>query len=178
MEATEIWKPIAGYEGLYEVSNMGRIKSMRRLVSNGYGFREVEEKILKNCPASHGYYSIRLCNGKLTKGYTIHSIVARAFLNHSSFGHDIVVDHINGIKTDNRVENLRLVTHRFNLSYGFRLNQSKISSKYVGVFWGNFAKKWISRIEIDGNRKTLGYFDNELDAANAYTSALNEYLKR
>jgi TATA-box binding protein (TBP) (component of TFIID and TFIIIB) len=79
-----------------------------------------------------------------------------------------VVDHINDFKTDNRAENLQLVSQRFN-SYK---TQGKYSSKFKGVYFNKPSKKWIAAIYKNGKNNYLGCFEDEKDASEAYQSAL------
>jgi len=78
----------------------------------------------------------------------------------------LVTDHINGNGLDNRRENLRHVTQSQNC-----LNRHTKISKYPGVTWSKFNKKWYARITVDNNRLHLGYFVNEADAYRAYCDA-------
>ena len=171
-EELEIWKDIPGYEGLYQVSNLGRVKSLPKEWVSGKGtILKHEGKILKSSTVS-GYMLVKLfVNGK-TKGYTIHQLVAMAFLNHIPNGHELVVDHINDNKLDNRVENLQIVTNRFNCYK----TQGKYSSKFKGVHWNKQINKWRSQITINGRIKHLGYFKDELEASKTYQKALKELL--
>ena len=149
---TEIWKDIKDYEGLYKVSNLGRVKSLK------FG----KERILSAATNATGYSLVALCNGK-TKAITVHQLVAMAFLNHKPCGHKIVVDHINTIKTDNRLENLQVITHRQNCT-----KDKKGTSKYTGVHWCKPRNKWRAEIRINGKTKYLGSFKSELEASEAY----------
>jgi hypothetical protein len=163
----EIFKDIVGYEGLYQVSNMGNVKSLPREVF-GRGYYMTKEKTLKPGVDTGGYFNVRLCkNGKLST-YTIHQLVAMTFLGHLRCGYDFVIDHINRDKLDNRVENLRVVTNRENCSNRKRT----YTSKYVGVSWDKSRKKWASRMQIDNIYKNLGYFEKEYDAHVAYQNKL------
>ena len=101
----EIWKPIKDYEGLYEVSNLGRVKSL-----NYRGTRK--ERILKNTERSNGYLAIGLIKNGKTKMFRVHRLVAEAFIPNPE--NKPCVDHINTIRDDNRVENLRWVTYKEN----------------------------------------------------------------
>ena len=110
----EIWKPVVGWEGFYEVSSIGRVKSVDRFVKRGDKKMHVKELVLKNTLDSKGYYMVALCDkerGSMQKA-RVHRLVAEAFIkNPYDKPH---IDHINTIKTDNRVQNLRWVTYKEN----------------------------------------------------------------
>lgn len=105
----EIWKYIPGNEGKFEASNLGNIKGLERYVKNGVGYRVVREKILSKHSNPNGYHYTSL-GGK--KQRLVHILVAMAFIPNPD--NKKTVNHINGIKTDNRVENLEWVTYREN----------------------------------------------------------------
>jgi hypothetical protein len=153
----EIFKDIVGYEGLYQVSNMGRIKSI--IYAN--------EVILKS-HENKGYLQVSLTKNKKRKPQRVHQLIAMTFLNHTPCGHDLVVDHIDSNKTNNKLDNLQIVTNRFN-SYK---TQGKYSSKYKGVSWNKRTGNWRSRIMINGKDICLGYFKKEYDAYIAYQNKL------
>jgi len=158
---TEIWKDIKDYEGLYQISNLGRVKS---LYFNN-------ERILKVQQKTNGYFIVSLCKDAINKTKKVHQLVAIAFLGHIPCGNNLVVDHINRIKTDNHLENLQVITHRENLS-----KDKKGTSKYTGVSWCKRNKKWFCSIRINKIQKQLGYFKIELEAHQAYQLALKELL--
>jgi hypothetical protein len=165
METEEVWKDVRGYEGLYQVSNLGRVKSLVRK-------NNLTERILKTSTGS-GYHACTLTKKGVQTMTNIHSLVSLAFLKQPLVvGRKLVIDHINGNKLDNRAINLRIVTNRFNCSEGVRVNSEKYSSKYAGVSRCKNEKSWQSFIRIDGEKKYLGSFINELDAAAAYQKAL------
>lgn len=97
----EIWKPIIGYEGLYEVSSLGNIK---RIV----GTRCKKEHIITPRPASNGYLRVNLSKGNKVKDFSIHRLVATAFIENVSGKAE--VNHIDGDKTNNCIDNLEWVT--------------------------------------------------------------------
>ena len=104
----EIWKDIKGYEGLYQVSNLGRVKSLERYDSYN---KKVDEKILKT-KENLGYIYVNLHKNGIQKGYKVHRLVAEAFIPNPD--NKPCIDHINTIVTDNRVENLRWCTYSEN----------------------------------------------------------------
>jgi hypothetical protein len=101
----EIWKPIKDYEGLYEVSNLGRVKSLN------YN-RTKKEGMLKLFEDKDGYLMVNLSKDKITYQFKIHRLVAETFIPNPE--NKPCVDHINTIKNDNRVENLRWVSCKEN----------------------------------------------------------------
>jgi hypothetical protein len=109
----EIWKDIAGHEGRYKVSNKGNVMSMRYA-------KKYESRILKPYLTADGHYRVNL--GKW-KRYKIHRLVAMAFIENSD--NLPVINHINGIKTDNRVENLEWCTQRHNAMHSLCVLKNK-----------------------------------------------------
>lgn len=154
----EIWKDIPGFEGYYKASDLGNIKSL------------FFNKKLKLTKALNGYLCVNLSLKGKKKVYHVHQLVAMAFLNHKPCGHKLVVDHINHNKTDNRIQNLQILTHRQNVSKRLK----KYTSKYVGVSYDSTNKKWMSIIRINKKRKNLGRFKNEIDAHLAYQKELKK----
>lgn len=171
METKEIWKDVKGYEGLYQVSNLGRVKSLKRVVYKRNGTNQtLKEKILKNNYNGKGYYHVMLYKNTNKKTLKIHKLVAMAFLGHKPCGHNEVVDHIDNNQANNRLDNLQLTTVRHNASKDKKCG----TSKYVGVCWDKSAKKWKSQILYNGKNKFLGNFNDEIKASEAYQNALKE----
>ena len=164
----EIFKDITSYEGLYQISNFGNVKSLERKEFASYRDRLVKERILKPGLDSRGYLIVVLCK-EGRKTHRIHILEAIAFLNHTVCGYNVVVDHIDFNRTNNHLTNLRLISNRENT------NQTHInsSSKYTGVCWNKSAKKWRSRIRINKKQIHLGYFTDELKAYEAYKKAVS-----
>jgi hypothetical protein len=157
----EIWEDIPSYEGYYQVSSLGRVKSL----SNN---KSKKEKILKPKTNTNKYLSVILSKKNVKKHTSVHQLVAMAFLGHKPKGMELVVNHKNFIRHDNRLENLEIVTARENSN----LKHIKSSSKYIGVGWNNRDKKWASYFTIKKKTINLGYFENELDASKMYQIAL------
>ena len=117
----EVWKPIKGYEGLYEISNLGRVKSLN-YKGSGKG------KILKNIEHSNGYLIVGLAKNGKRKQFYVHKLVAEAFIPNPENKPE--VDHINTIRDDNKVENLCWVTKKENMNNP--LTKETMSKSHMG----------------------------------------------
>lgn len=131
----ELWRPILGYEDFYAVSNLGRIKSIERIVANSSkSSRIVKERILKSRPnCKNGYLEVNLSKDNKTATKRIHCLVANAFIpNPNGYKY---VNHINEDKTDNRVENLEWCTVEYNNTFGTRIARQILArSKKVNQY--------------------------------------------
>ena len=159
----EQWKDITGYEEIYQVSNQGRVKSLK------WG----KERILKMCLDGCGYCIVCLCKNSIKTTAKIHKLVAIAFLGHIRCGYKLVVNHKDFNKLNNCVDNLEIVTQRENTNK----KHLKSSSDFVGVSWDKDRNRWASKITIEGKTKYLGRFTDEVEASKAYQSALNNLNK-
>lgn len=115
----EIWKDIKGFEGLYQASNLGRIKSLERIDALG---RRVKERILKPSISHRGYFIVVLCKNSKLKAYRVHRLVWSAF--NGQIPENMQVNHINEVKADNRLSNLNLMTAKENINYGTGIERS------------------------------------------------------
>jgi len=155
----EIYIPIQGFPD-YVISNLGNVKNLKK------------GKVLKQSFVNTtGYYQVRLCNPNGITFKTVHRLIALHFIPNPEALPQ--VDHINRIKTDNRIENLRWVSNQEN-SFNTNKTRRVTSSTYKGVCWYKKYKKWMAQIGINGKQKTLGYFDDEIDAARAYNEKAAE----
>jgi hypothetical protein len=140
----EIWKDIKGYEGIYQISNLGRVKSLPRWVRNRSGKYITKEKILAPIKTRKGYLNVHL----QSKGYSVHRLVAKAFIpNPLNLPQ---VNHKDENKENNSVNNLEWCTNKYNASYGTRPERiSKKSSKKVNQYSleNTFIKDYSSEIE-------------------------------
>lgn len=108
----EIWLPVVGYEDRYHVSSLGRLLSLKFKRGSRPGF------ILSNMGRS-GYLYVPLCDGSAKKTKLLHRLVASAFLGPCPVG--LQVNHKNGVKSDNRIENLEYVTRSENLRHAWKM---------------------------------------------------------
>ena len=139
MEEKEIWKDIKGYEDYYQVSNLGRIKSLPRLVWNGKKMFMLQERIKKHNIDKQGYHLIILHREGKIKSFLIHRIVFEAFNGEIPDG--MQINHLDECKDNNALSNLNLMTPKENANWGTRnervstthLNR-KDESKPIKVF--------------------------------------------
>ena len=119
-DTEEIWKPIPGYEGLYEVSNKGRVKSLERdiICKNGVK-RHYKERIMNGSLDTRGYLQVSLGNNKGERKFLwVHQIVATTFIPNPE--NKPQVNHKDEVKTNNCVDNLEWMTAKENSNYGTR----------------------------------------------------------
>lgn len=155
----EIWKDIKDYEGLYQVSNLGRVMSLK--------YNHGDNKCILNGGKSRGYLTVLLYKGDRRK-YLVHRLVAEAFLpNPDGLP---CVNHKNEDKTDNRVENLEWCTYQYNNTYGNVLQKRSIKqindtkkSKHVYQYTidGEFLREWPSCMEI---KRQTGFENTNISA--------------
>lgn len=180
----EIWKDIPGFEGLYQASTLGRIKSLDRVVFSkrcADNKMNMKSRIMSGSQDSHGYlFNILSKNGKQFFDKT-HRWILLTFIGKSK----LHADHINGVRDDNRLSNLRYCTRRMNNIYSSKRRSDKstsiYNSKYTGVFKSistNGAISFRACIVINWKRTYLGTFKSEIKAHRVYQAALKkiEYI--
>lgn len=110
---TEIWKDIKDYEGLYQVSNLGRVKSLDHYVKHPKGsLRLIKERILKPFLQKTGYLIVTLSKNNIKTSYNVHRLVAEAFVYNPY--NKMCINHLNKNRTDNRADNLEWCTYKEN----------------------------------------------------------------
>ena len=170
----EIWRDVIGYEGQYQVSNEGRVRSLDRTVLTKNGQRFYKGKIFEGGFNGRGYRQATLQKNGKRETFYVHQLVAIYFLGHIPNGSQLVVDHVDGDKANNSVENLQIVTQRQNTSICHRNYRNSLSSKFVGVYYHKQTNKWRASIYFNSKRISLGYYSIEKDASDAYQKALIE----
>lgn len=167
----EIWKDIPDYEGLYQVSSLGRVKSIERkspMPRNGKNQTRRRREIILKQPIRSTYLCVGLFKNGKQRIFSTHQLVAMAFLGHVPNGYTLVVNHKNFIRTDNRLSNIEVVTVRENNNH----KHLKSTSIYTGVSWNKKINKWASTIHFDKKSRNIGFFENEYDAHIAYQNKL------
>ena len=160
----EIWKDIDNYNGCYQVSNLGKVMSLKCR----------KKKILKQKTDKFGYSVISLRGNGKQKSLRVHRLVAFAFLENKNSLYCNFVDHIDGNKLNNDVNNLRFVSNQFNCSFCFRKDRNTKSSIYPGVTYNKRKKKWVASLTVNKKRVLYKNFSTEIEAFNAYNNKISE----
>jgi hypothetical protein len=160
----EIFKPIPGYEGRYEVSNIGRVKSCERIspTSRGNSTKVVKSRMLKLHQDKKGYMRVSLLKYGKYDQWLVHRLVLLTFVGSS----ELQVDHINAVRWDNRLENLEYVTGRENQTRRYKRHKNLP----VGVSF--IKRKFQARITVNKTLYVLGSYHSEKEASEVYKNAL------
>ena len=129
----EEYRDIKGWEGLYQVSNLGNVKSLERTIRNGRGYYKIPERILKAGTNKQGYLQVHLYREGKRKSCRIHRLVADAFLENPNNLPE--VNHKDEDKENNKAENLEWCSHSYNSSYNDRAKKigKKISKPVYSI---------------------------------------------
>lgn len=144
----EIWKDILGYEGLYQISSLGRVKSLERLKENHTKIQVVPEKIKSLRKIKQGYLLVDLYKNNIQTTFRVHRLVADNFL--INYENKETVNHINGDKADNRVSNLEWATPKEQNEHFYKNNLKSDAS----------IRKSIAAMNKANSKKVLCIEDN------------------
>lgn len=165
----EIWKKIPLFNNEYEVSNLGRVRSLDRYTNDRYGNPTLRHGRILKQSNSNGYKMVRVTIQGLSRSYGVHQLVSLAFIDEGYIENNLVTDHIDGNRSNNNLSNLQVVTHRENIS-----RSKSGSSKYRGVYFCKASKKWKAQIQHENKKIHLGFFTEESEASIVYQQALNK----
>ena len=167
----EIWKEVPGFEDRYLASNLGKIKSIKRdFIDISGKYQRKKERILSELQGSGLYKQVSLYRNN--KGYKceVHKIIAITFWGYKPNRGVLVVNHINGIPSDNRVSNLEITTVRNNATTC--KDVYKKDDKKSGAYFNKRKNIWFSSICINNKSIALGCFKTEIEAHNVYKLAV------
>lgn len=175
----EIWKDIIDYEGIYQVSNTGRVRSIDHYITfyDSKMGRDITKlikgRVLKHRIGKSGYDTVILCNSGHRKDYKVHRLVAKAFIPNPD--NLPFINHKDEIKTNNAVYNLEWCTNEYNINYGTR--NEKYSKPVIQLnLDGNFIKEWSSAYKAS---QTLGIPQSSIwDCCNGNSSETHNYKWR
>lgn len=153
----EIWKDIEGYEGKYQISNLGNVKSLsRKITTHGKSYRILPERIISPKKVN-SYLSVILYDSLSCKSFKIHRLVAQAFIHNPN--NYPQVNHIDGNKENNCVDNLEWCTQSYNMKEAYRIGLQKPRKFRINQYdlHGNFIKTWdsIKSIELYYNNRHI-----------------------
>lgn len=158
----EEWRPVVGYEGLYEVSSYGRVKSLCKYDSRN---RFRDERILKLCADRLGYLKVGLCSNDKKKKYLVHRLVAQAFIpNPNNLPQ---VNHRDENPSNDNVDNLEWCDAKYNSNYGTRNDRIRTTRLRNGTSTGlsreEYSKKWYQEHKNEHNEKQREYYQKNKD---------------
>lgn len=173
----EEWRDVKGYEGLYQISNMGHVRSLDRYVPHSRNPEYAvlrKGKMLSTIDNGNGYRYITFTVGQKRKNFYIHRLVADAFVDNPNGLNEI--DHINRDRSDNRAENLHWVTHGENLNncdmcvQKSKYRKSSTGYKYIKQRNGRY------RVAIQRKNKNIDRTFETLDEAIAFRDSVEEVI--
>lgn len=162
----EIWKDVIGYEGIYKISNIGRVMSMSRVIITSKGPKKLSKDKLLSNKERHGYPRVILSKDNKVKHRDVHTLVAESFLGYSK-NIGLVVDHIDNNPSNNNVSNLQIITHR--------MNCSKDKKRKVNLPNGvtmSTSKRFRATYSNKGINTYIGTFNCQTAASLAYQKAI------
>lgn len=159
----EIWKDYPGWEGYYQVSSEGRVKSLARTITNKRGaYKFIPERLLKLTPNLSGYIVVSLSRNNVEDHYGVHFMVAKTFVYNDNPTVKTEVNHINECKTDNRFSNLEWVSRSQNVKHGTAIKRAMLSR-----IKGKTKNAEHPVVQQDKSGAVIAYFDSISKASRA-----------
>jgi hypothetical protein len=150
----EIWKAVKNYEGIYEVSNLGNVRSLH--------FNK--QKILKPAINGRGYLHVVFSKNGKYKTFYIHQLVAMCFLEHERCGMKIVINHKDKNQKNNHIDNLEILTQFENIHHSLSNNYKE---RKIGIILNKKTNRWVALFYINGKNNYIGTYRTEIEAINA-----------
>lgn len=167
----EVWRDINGFEGLYQVSNLGRVKSLARTIIRSDGVKTAYKERIRICSLTpSGYPTLNLCKNGMMFKLEVHRLVAKAFL--VNLDNKLQVNHKDKNPKNNNVENLEWASNRENSTHKF-IGSNK-TSQFAGVSYSSERRKWVAQCQLNGVAFNLGRYKSEEEAREAYTNFLEK----
>lgn len=151
---------IPNYDSFYKIDEYGNIIS----------YMSKAPIKLKPSLNRKGYLRVWLYKNQKRKEFKIHTLIAMTFYGFIPCGMKDLIHHLDENKLNNHKSNLEITSNRKNVSHSIK-NKER-SSKFIGVSWNKFAKKWSAKIRVNGKYKHIGYFKSEFEASFAYRKEL------
>lgn len=163
----EIWKDIPEYEGYYQASNIGRIRSLDRLIENERIGNYIRKGVVLSPKITQrGYLSVALSKKSKTNHFMIQILVAMAFLGHKKSGYDKIVNHKDLNKKNNNIGNLEVISQRENIIH----YRNIVNKNYIGVHL--IKGRYMAKTSIKGKSINLGWFSDPLEASKKYNESI------
>ena len=146
----EVWKDIKGYEGLYQISNKGKVKSLNRTLTRKNNKRmHYDEKIIKPIPNSRGYLRVQLTKGETKTKFFVHRLVAIHFVENPNKNEFNVVNHIDCNPKNNSFDNLEWTTPKGNYHHSAKLGHMKRNESWLNHLHESQKKTYKSVVAYD-----------------------------
>lgn len=167
----EEWRPVVGYEGIYEVSNKGRVKAMSRDIQRVHCVMKKKERILNQSLNNYGYWTVGLSSSlKRQRPYLTHRLICLAFIPNPK--EKRTVNHKNGTRHDNTLSNLEWNTYSENHLHAFRELNRVANKPFLGMFGADHHSS-IPIVRMSLDEKEIMFYDSMADAKRKSGFSLN-----